>query len=382
MSRRLGIAGVALVALLVAAAAAAAGSGWKVQRSPNPPGSTSAKFEGVSCASASACMAVGDFTTSSAPEAPLAERRHAGKWSIESTPSRGNGGSYLLAASCTAAKACTAVGSYSENGRSVPLAERWNGTRWAVQRVPKPAGSTGGFLQGVSCTSGRACTAVGGVYRTGGIETLAERWNGKHWSVQHTPSPAGATTPVFYGVSCASAKACVAVGDYENRATVQVTLAERWNGKQWSAQHTRNPAGTTGTQFIGISCTSAGACTAVGQFENGAHDERTLAERWNGRKWAIQHTRNPTTNPNKQFNAVSCTSATSCTAAGDTTGRLIWDTTLVEHWNGDKWSVQRSPDPGPDNELNGVSCGSASSCTAAGWRTNSSSLDRTLVEHR
>ena len=53
------------------------------------------------------------------------------------------------------------------------MAERWNGTAWAMQSIPNPNGS--GQLNGVSCTSASACTAVG---YYGGYVTLAERWNG------------------------------------------------------------------------------------------------------------------------------------------------------------------------------------------------------------
>ena len=73
---------------------------------------------------------------------------------------------------------------------------------------------------------------------------------------------------VLQGVSCTSATACTAVGDYVNRDGTQVTLAERWNGTSWTIQSTPNP---TGAQYAGwtatlqgVSCTSATACTAVG----------------------------------------------------------------------------------------------------------------------
>jgi hypothetical protein len=81
----------------------------------------------------------------------------------------------------------------------------------------------------VSCASATACTAVGD-YNNGttGV-TLAERWNGSTWSIQPTPNPAGAPVSLLNGVSCASATACTAVGGYNN-GTAGVTLAERWNG--------------------------------------------------------------------------------------------------------------------------------------------------------
>jgi hypothetical protein len=42
-------------------------------------------------------------------------------------------------------------------------------------------------------------------------------------------SAGGALESEFYGVSCTSASACTAAGDFETSAGVSVTLAERWN---------------------------------------------------------------------------------------------------------------------------------------------------------
>jgi len=50
------------------------------------------------------------------------------------------------------------------------------GLSWKIQRTPNPAGSVGNNLEGVSCTSATACTAVGEEQdRTGTYLTLAER---------------------------------------------------------------------------------------------------------------------------------------------------------------------------------------------------------------
>ena len=42
-------------------------------------------------------------------------------------------------------------------------------------------------------------------------------------------------------------------------------------------------------------------------------------------------------------------------------------TTLIESWNGSRWSVVPSPNPGPGvTWLNGVSCAATDACNAAG----------------
>jgi hypothetical protein len=63
--------------------------------------------------------------------------------------------------------------------KSSTFAERWNGTSWSIQHTPNPARGPGSIneLDGVSCSSGIVCTAVG-AYGTSKALTLAERWHG------------------------------------------------------------------------------------------------------------------------------------------------------------------------------------------------------------
>jgi len=144
-----------------------------------------------------------------------------------------------------------AVGGDSAAGA---LAERWNGRRWAV-RATVPGDED---LQAVSCTSARACTAVG----FSGIE----RWNGATWASQRSPQIRG----TLAAVSCASARACTAVGEGFRGA-----VAEHWNGRRWVIQRTPRPRRKV---LAGVACTSARVCTAVG-YRQRLFTVRTLAER-------------------------------------------------------------------------------------------------------
>lgn len=83
--------------------------------------------------------------------------------------------------SCVSTNACTAAGFSIEPyhparpyNTKVALVERWNGKRWAIQRVPMPAGGTSSNLTGVSCASETTCIAVGSY----DLKLLAERWKG------------------------------------------------------------------------------------------------------------------------------------------------------------------------------------------------------------
>jgi hypothetical protein len=63
------------------------------------------------------------------------------------------------------------VGNYADSKNvDVPLAEHWNGKKWASQKFPVPP-SLGAWLQGVSCTTAADCEAVGYYYYEGTIVT-------------------------------------------------------------------------------------------------------------------------------------------------------------------------------------------------------------------
>jgi hypothetical protein len=105
--------------------------------------------------------------------------------------------------------------------------------------------------------------------------------------------PAAASGFVLSAVSCGSGTSCIATGSYITSANAHVTLAERWNGRRWGVQHPPNPAGEPGSNLLGVSCSSATSCTAVGSAGDTTDTEVTLAEHWNGRHWSVQRTPDP-----------------------------------------------------------------------------------------
>lgn len=87
--------------------------------------------------------------------------------------------------------------------------------RWSLVNSPNPQAPQG-ELPGVSC--GSASAAVGhSTTSTGRTVTLAEWWNGTSWAIQTTPNPTGALGSELSAVSCSSASACIAVGFYDRQ---------------------------------------------------------------------------------------------------------------------------------------------------------------------
>ncbi len=365
---------------------------WELQESPSPAGAKSAKLSGISCQGPEACTAVGSYVTSGGVESTLAETitKTGKKWELQESPNPAEAKSSALAGvSCVSAEACTAAGHYvSGAGAELALGEVFTSTekKWAIQTSLAPKEATGN-LAGVSCSATEACTAVGHYLNDANTQlTLAERWNGKEWALQETPNPSGAKGSTLTSVSCSGAEACTAVGHYVTSGGVEETLAEVWSAKKWTVQESPNPAGAKSSALAGVSCTAAEACTAVGRYVTSGGVEETLAEVFTStaKKWAIQESPNPAEAKASSLAGVSCTAAEACTAVGRyvTSGGV--EETLAEVFTSTakKWAIQESPNPASakSSALAGVSCTAAEACTAVGRYVTSGGVEETLAE--
>jgi hypothetical protein len=351
------VSGCLTLALWLVSAQPASAARWTLQLAPQPPESTSSVLTGVSCTSRRACTAVGHYQSissvggSGSTTVALGERWNGSSWLIQQTPSPV--GSSLTGVSCTSRTACTAVG--SDNGGL--LAERWDGSRWSIQPVSAPKGldpSEVPPLNAVSCVSRRVCVAVGG-------NSVVERWNGSRWSIQRAPKGGG-----LDGVSCTSARACTAVGA---NGDLSEPVALRWNGRRWTGQRIRIPNPYDYQMLVAlasVSCASQRACVAVGTWSLGTECcYIAFAERWDGNRWSFVHARNPGPIDN-WLSGVSCAFATTtCVAVGAKDDVNARNHLLTERWNGIRWSAPRIPAP-VDSALDGVSCTSKTVCTAIG----------------
>jgi hypothetical protein len=351
---------------------------WTIVPSPNPNGAAYSYLYGVSCANATTCFAVGYFNNGGG-DITLVERWNGTSWSIVPSPNTSTQNGRLLGVSCTSSTNCFAVGYYiTSSGDTLTLVERWNGTSWSIVSSPNPTGATYSLLNGVSCTSSTSCFAAGGWETGDGDGTLVERWNGTSWSIVSSPNPTGASYSHLLSVSCTSATSCFAVGD-DLRSGAYVTLVERWNGTSWSLVPSPNPAATYPpgeASLEGVSCTSATNCFAVGI---GGDCCTALVEHWNGSNWAITSSPKPS---GSFLRGVSCTSNTSCFAVGGSSTSSQNSVPLVDRWNGTSWSIVSSPNPTGATlvELLGVSCTSATSCFAVGDSATNYSNSVPLIE--
>jgi hypothetical protein len=306
------------------------GSTWSAVPSPNPVhfAHSGAELDGVTCVSATDCLAVGWhlFTHSSLQELPFSVRWNGSKWSQVNAPRPAQSFSTSLSAvSCVSATDCWADGVSD----TATLAEHWNGSKWAIVPSPSPNPQNGSLLAGMACPAAGECWAVGQTAPSSGTASLTERWNGTKWAVVSTPSSADGQ---LAAASCASGSACLAVGTDDSG----FALGQEWNGSKWLTEQPARPGGVTGSAFGGVSCPGT-ACLAVGDDVT-AGTVLSLAEDWSGTKWAVEPTPGPPGADYTLLQGVSCTSGSNCWAAGEW-GSPTGPRPLIEHWTGTAWSI-------------------------------------------
>jgi Neprosin len=365
---------------------------WYIQSTQNPHGSIETdQLRGVSCWSASGCDAVGTNTNSANEIVGLVERWNGTSWEVQSTP-KGAGAKEdnLESVSCLSASECEASG-YAEvaEGKHVTLAERWNGTAWAIQTIPATTGSNSN-LTSVSCASASECVASGFSTPTAGKSAaLVELWNGKEWKTQTTATlPKEDEKSSLESVSCPSSKHCTAVGSVTNKQGI-APLIESYNGSSWTLQSAPAPEHSIELHLRSVSCSSSSVCTAVGEYENYVEKaERPLVERYNGTSWELQEAASPVGKPAPKgshwsLSAVSCPTASSCVAVGSyaesASGKQLL---LGEEWNASRWELATPIDRtiGLYDEARSVSCSAALTCTLAGTSWKEHNNTETLAE--
>ena len=348
------------------------GSSWAIVTSPNN-GSLTNYLRGVTCISATNCLAVGEYYNGG--DTTLIEQWNGSSWSIVTSANTSNPTNDLNAITCTSANNCFAVGSYYASTHGGILAEQWNGASWSVI----PGGlqtTTNNQLNAATCTSANNCFAVGTYFNGDVTKELIEQWNGSSWSVVSPPSGSFLKNYFLTSVTCSSATDCFAVGD--NYETNYFTLIEHWTGSSWAIVPSAD-RGTFGSYLSGVACASATSCFAVGYSLN-ISVYQTLIEQWNGASWALVPSANAGSGLNNYLYSINCPSATQCFAVGDYFNGSVYQS-VIEQWDGTSWTIATSLNTSAtqSNYLTSVACGSATQCVAAGYSFNGS-VFQTLIE--
>jgi len=332
---------------------------WTIRPQGEPTRTGHSWLNDVACPTREACVAVGHYYNSGGKALSYVGASQAWQWKALPAPEKGSL-TDLEGVSCSSASACTAVGRGEVSGKVVPMAARWNGTEWSLQSVPVPAETTYGILYDVSCLSSTECMAVGTYKNSEGVFIdYSARWSGGAWSTLTTPTPKESTQSLLKGVACPGTNLCVAAGWYGHKTNGASKVTMTWNGTSW----TEVAPASSGGWFVGLDCASTTYCVAVGGWE-------TVVEVWNGSKWTAQTTPTLSEANDGYLEGISCVSSSACTATGGAYSKINGSGfTLAETWDGSSWKVQTTPRESEliRNELWGAACvGTPKRCVAVG----------------
>jgi hypothetical protein len=172
--------------------------------------------------------------------------------------------------------------------------------------------------------------------------------------------------------------------------TAAAVLAAVWPPSRGSATGPAESCNGTwsvvaGPQLDGVLNAAGGTSPtdvwAVGQAGDLiSHPAQTLIEHWDGNTWSVAQSPNPSYS---RLSSVAVVSVNDVWAVGGSSSDYAqtWQT-LVEHWDGNSWSIVPSPNPGISNTLSSVSAVSPNDVWAVGSSPSGSGpAAQTLVEH-
>ena len=266
---------------------------------------------------------------------------------------------------------------------------------WTVTPSLSP-GSTN-FLAGVAAISRTDAWAVGYDYDSNDhLLTITEHWDGSKWNIVASPNP-GTTKNcgdatyagnALYGVAAVSSTDVWAVGQICTYSESR-TLTEHWDGTKWKVIPSPNEPGlNNASTLVAVVAVSTNDVWAVGNYEVlGGYEWKTFVEHWNGTKWSIVDTPNPSGAYENFLNAVVATSATDVWAVGYSVGNVstTYQVPLIEHFDGTSWTIVASPFPAPSdfNALYGAVAISADDIWAVGYANENTQSEngQALLEH-
>ena len=193
------------------------GATWSILPTADSSPSLSNYFDGVTCASTTFCEAVGSSSNGSVYMTRI-DQWNGTAWSTVATPNYPTATyNSLNGVSCAGASFCVAVGEADVSTGPVNLVEQWNGSAWSVVSVPDANAAFGDLLIAVSCFGPTSCVAAGYVNTINNSDstyvTELLTWDGSAWALVSVPEPtATAQDDQINGLSCIGGAVCVGVG--------------------------------------------------------------------------------------------------------------------------------------------------------------------------
>jgi hypothetical protein len=207
--------------------------------------------------------------------------------------------------------------------------------------------------------------------------SFAEHFDGKRWRAVETPD-AGPNFNSFYGVTASGGQAW-AVGERLDAGYQDRALIERFGGTRWSVVNNPQP-GALRDMLFSASALSPSNVWVAGDKEGTDGRFETLVEHWNGSRWSVTPTPNPGTTGNHLY-GISAVASDDVWAVGQKLGSRGPDQALIEHWNGSRWSVIPSPVEHTGTTMLDAVAGAGGQVWAVGEHDYPSTGGRPLIEH-
>jgi hypothetical protein len=253
-------------------------------------------------------------------------------------------------------------------GHQSPLIERWNGTKWSVQRSPASSGS----LTSVAALSASDVWAVG----QSDHRPLIEHWDGRRWV--ETVSAYTAVNSSLSGVAVTSPTNAWAVGAALAKRNVLLNLIERWNGTRWQVvRGPQVPRYVTG--LGGVTATSGSNAWAVGSSDGSDGTNPSYVYHWNGHRWKVMTTFRLGTN-GSLWSIMARTPQDIWVSGDRQAGRTVQP--AMDHWDGVRWDLVPCPAPsGKGGWFNSVTAASPSKAWAVGEFEDAQFGEETLLDY-
>jgi hypothetical protein len=215
------------------------------------------------------------------------------------------------------------------------------GSGWKVVPSHNLSGQDN-VLAAVSAASFTDAWAVGAYYKCVicVLNTVAHHFDGTRWTAYPLPN-VGMQENVLDAVSMPGPNDAWAVGYYVNGSFKQKTLIEHFDGSKWSVVPSQSP-GKLKNILYGVAAISDSDVWAVGEAQDTDGDWRTLAERWDGSRWAVVPAVDPGLSGNQLY-AVRAIASDDVYAVGQRADAGFPNHALIEHWDGTAWTVVLGP---------------------------------------
>ncbi len=362
-----------------------------------------ASLNSVSCSSAGACAAVGEYQDTSGIVHGLVVPITGGNvgTAIAVSGPGASGQTYLRSVSCPLVGVCVAVGTYAINANANQdgvIVTITNGSPSSVSTagLPANANTSAPFVSvnSVNCWASGYCVAAGQYLASSNSEIypfvipIAKGVPAAGIEVAlpgNAYTGSGGQQSVLASIGCQATGACVAAGYYVDSSggSRPLVVPIATSGKPALADAIGLPANAAGAAaddgLTGVSCGPTGACEAVGYYVDSSGSGEPLAVATSvGAVSSGIELKLPSNalslsggKQSASLSAVVCPQSGSCLAVGDYYDSSADQQGLVEpilsgSSAGNQASLPGGVVPNPDAALDAVACATSASCLAVG----------------